>query len=63
MDDKPKFENYKQEQNYWNEKYKNRGKTIWVSKKISRDGKVLEPGRTYEKPKERIVHKTMKDVE
>ena len=63
MDDEPKFENYKQKQNYYKEKYKNRGKTVWVSKRLGRDGKVIQPGRTYEKPRERIVHKTMKDAE
>lgn len=63
MDDEPKFENWKQRQNYYKEKYKNRGKTVWVSKRIGRDGKVIQPGKTYVKPKERIVHKSMKDVE
>lgn len=61
--DEPKFENWKQKQNYYKEKYKNRGKTVWVSKRIGRDGKVIQAGKTYEKPKERIVHKTMKDME
>ena len=58
-----KFENYKQKQNYYKEKYKNRGKTIWISKQISREGKVLQMGRTYETTKERVVKKTMKDME
>ena len=60
MDDEPKFENWKQRQNYYKEKYKNRGKTVWVSKRIGRDGKVIQPGKTYEKPKERVVYKTAK---
>ena len=58
--EEPKFENYKQKQNYYRELYKNRGKTIWVSKKIGRDGKVLQQGKTYVKPKERVVYKTAK---
>ncbi len=58
MDDEPKFDNWKQRQNYYNEKYKNRGKTVWVSKRIGRDGKVIQPGQTYVKPKERVVYKT-----
>ena len=61
--DEPNFENYKQKQNYYKEKYKNLGKTVWVSKRLGRDNKVLQQGKTYEKPKERVVHKTMKDVE
>ena len=63
MDDEPKFENYKQKQNYYKEKYKNMGKTIWVSKRIGRNGKIIQDGKTYEKPEERVVHKTMKDME
>ena len=60
IDDETVFENYKQRQAYYREKYKNRGRTIWVSKRIGRDGKVLQPGRTYEKGKERVVYKTAK---
>lgn len=63
MDDEPKFDNWKQKQNYYKEKYKNGGKTIWVSKRMGRDGKVIQAGKTYEKPKERIVYKTMEDME
>ena len=59
----PIFKNYKQKQNYYKEKCKNGGRTIWVSKRIGRDGKVLQPGRTYETTKERVVKKTMKDME
>lgn len=58
LDTEPKFENYKQKQNYYKEKYKNRGTTIWVSKRISRDGKVLQQGRTYSDGG-RVVYKTM----
>lgn len=54
----PKFENYKQKQNYYKEKYKNRGTTVWVSKRVGRDGKIVQPGRTYETTKERVVYKT-----
>ena len=60
IDDEPVFENYKQRQAYYREKWKNRGRTIWVSKRIGRDGKVLQPGKTYEKEKERVVYKTAK---
>ena len=56
----PKFENYKQKQNYYKEKYKNRGTTVWVSKRVGRDGKIVQPGKTYETTKERVVYKTAK---
>lgn len=56
----PKFENYKQKQNYYKEKYKNRGTTVWVSKRVGRDGKIVQPGRTYEITKEKVVYKTAK---
>lgn len=49
MDKEPVFKNYKEEQNYYREKYNNRGKTKWVSKIVGKDGKVLQPGNTYEK--------------
>lgn len=58
--EEPKFDNYKQKQNYYKELYKNRGKTVWVSKRLGRDGKVLQQGKTYEKPKERVIYKTAK---
>ena len=45
----PVFKNYKEEQNYYRERYKNRGKTLHVSKIINRDGKVIQAGDTYEK--------------
>ena len=60
MDNEPVFKNYKEEQNYYREKYKNLGKTIWVSKRIDRKGKVIQPGRTYENDKGRVVYKTAK---
>ena len=44
------------------EKYKNRGQVVWVSKRIGRDGKVLQEGRTYTNG-ERTIFKSMKDVE
>lgn len=59
----PKFENYKQRQNYYKEKYKNRGTTVWVSKRVGRDGKIVQPGKTYETTKEKVVYKTIKDME
>lgn len=49
MPNEPTFANYKEKQNYYREKYKNRGTTIWVSKMIGKDGKVVKPGSTYEK--------------
>ena len=62
MNDEPNFKNYKQKQNYYKEKYKNRGQVVWVSKRIGRDGKVLQEGRTYTNG-ERTIFKSMKDVE
>lgn len=47
--DKPVFKNYKEEQNYYKERYENRGKTLHVSKIINRDGKTIQVGDTYEK--------------
>lgn len=49
MQEEPIFKNYKEKQNYYKEKYKNRGKTIWLSKVIGRDGKTLQDGKTYSK--------------
>lgn len=50
MDNEPKFENYKQKQNYYKEKYKNRGRVIWRSEKaFNKDGSVATPGKTYYK--------------
>lgn len=45
----PVFKNYKEKQNYYREKYKNRGKTVHVSKMINKNGKVIQEGKTYEK--------------
>lgn len=45
----PVFKNYKEEQNYYKERYKNRGETLHISKVITRDGKVIQAGDTYEK--------------
>lgn len=47
--DKPVFKNYKEEQNYYKERYENRGKTLHVSKIINRDGKTIQVGDTYAK--------------
>ena len=44
MNNEPTFSNYKEKQNYYREKYKNRGTTIWVSKMIGKDGKVVQAG-------------------
>ena len=49
MNDEPTFKNYKEKQNYYREKYKNRGKTVWLSKVIDRTGKITQSGRTYTK--------------
>lgn len=53
----PIFKNYKEKQNYYKDKYVNREKTLWVSKRYGRGGKVLQQGRTYEIPKGRVVYK------
>ena len=45
----PEFRNYKERQNYYKERYQNRGKTVHVSKIITRDGKIIQAGDTYEK--------------
>ena len=58
--DEPIFNNYKEKQNYYREKYENRAKTVWVSKRINRNGKVIQPGRTYENDEGRVVYKTAK---
>lgn len=58
--DEPVFKNYKEKQNYYREKYENRAKTVWVSKRINRNGKVVQPGRTYENDEGRVVYKTAK---
>lgn len=47
----PIFNNYKEKQNYYKEMYKNRGKTIHLSKMIGRDEKVLQQGSTYHSDK------------
>lgn len=60
MDNEPVFKNYKEKQRYYDEKYKNLGKTVWISKIIGRNGKVLQPGRTYETDKGRVVYKSGK---
>ena len=56
----PVFNNCKEKQNYYREKYKNRGTTVWVSKRIDRNGKVVQPGKTYENDEGRVVYKTAK---
>lgn len=49
MNEEPVFKNYKEKQNYYREKYKNRGKTIHVSIMYGKDGKVIQSGSTYTK--------------
>lgn len=56
----PIFKNYKEKQNYYREKYKNRGTTLWVSKRIDRKGNVVQPGKTFEHDKGRVVYKSGK---
>lgn len=45
----PVFKTYKEKQNYYKERYENRGETLHTSKVITRDGKVIKAGDTYEK--------------
>lgn len=47
MSEEITFKNFKEKQNYYKQLYKNRGKTIHVSKVYGRDGKVLQAGSTY----------------
>lgn len=49
MDKEPVFKDYKEKQNYYREKYNNRGETKWVSKIVGRDNKVIQQGNTYTK--------------
>ena len=56
----PIFKNYKEKQNYYREKYKNRGTTLWVSKRIDRKGNVVQPGKTFERDEGRVVYKSGK---
>lgn len=43
------FATYKEKQNYYKERYLNRGKTVHLSKIINRNGKTIQSGKTYEK--------------
>ena len=45
----PTFKNYKEKQRYYEERYKNRGKTIHLSKMIDANGKVIQQGSTFTK--------------
>jgi len=47
MDEELKFNNYKEKQNYYRDKAENRGTTIFLSKIVDKNGKVLQPGKTY----------------
>lgn len=49
MNEEPIFKNYKEHQNYYKEKYKNRGKVIHTSIMYDKDGNVIQPGKTYNK--------------
>lgn len=46
-EEKRVFKNYKEEQNYYRELNKNRGRVIHISKIIGRNGEVLQNGITY----------------
>lgn len=50
-EEKRVFKNYKEEQNYYKELYKNRGRIIHISKIIGRNGEVLQQGSTYNSDK------------
>lgn len=52
--DEPIFKNYKEKQRYYEEKYKNRGQVIHVSKMIGKNGKVIQKGETYHSEKGEI---------
>ena len=43
------FKSYKEKQNYYKERYANRGTTLHISKIIGNDNKVIQSGNTYEK--------------
>ena len=49
--DEPIFKNYKEKQRYYEEKYKNSGQVIHVSKMIGKNGKVIQQGETYHSEK------------
>ena len=49
MNEEPIFKNYKERQNYYKEKYKNRGKVIHTSIIYNKDGNIIQPGKTYTK--------------
>lgn len=62
--EEPVFKNYKEKQRYYDEKYRNLGKSIHISKILGRDGKVLQPGVTYYSEKgetRRIKRQARKD--
>lgn len=43
------FKSYKEKQNYYKERYNNRGTTLHISKIVGNDNKVIQSGNTYEK--------------
>ncbi len=62
--EEPVFKNYKEKQRYYDELYRNMGRSIHVSKIVGRDGKVLQPGVTYYSEKgetRRIKRQARKD--
>lgn len=52
--EEPVFKNYKEKQRYYDEKYRNLGKSIHISKILGREGKVLQLGVTYHSEKGEI---------
>lgn len=49
MNKEPVFKDYKEKQRYYEERYKNRGKTIHVSIMYGKNGKAIQSGNTYTK--------------
>ena len=47
LNDIPTFKNYKEKQREQDEKYKNRGETVWVSVKYDSQGRYIRQPRTY----------------
>lgn len=62
--EEPVFKNYKEKQRYYDEKYRNLGKSIHISKILGHEGKVLQLGATYYSEKgetRRIKRQARKD--
>ena len=62
--EEPVFKNYKEKQRYYDEKYRNLGRSIHISKILGHEGKVLQSGVTYHSEKgetRRIKRQARKD--